>query len=215
VSDPARPNPFSLVFGALAAERFPGLQSGIAAAGYDPRNRDAFLMVREVVELLHELRPEESFGDLTGTMAAFLHQAYLFWMAREPVRAVSEEMLVRALSREPGPPPVAPAAPTTRYVQLPPLRVWGAAVDDASAEPLDGWFESPDGPRKAVLAIFGLHPGRPGFTAVEVAGQRPENLQRPDGSPLFQAALPGGEAAGLASLVGAEELLELAWRISP
>ena len=67
----------------------------------------------------------------------------------------------------------------------------------------------------SVLAIFGLHPGRAGFTAVEVVGPRPSHLERADGSPLFSGTLPGAERAGLASVVGAEELLELAWRLWP
>ena len=79
---------------------------------------------------------------------------------------------------------------------------------------LDGWFATRAADALTVLAIFGLHPGRAGFTVAEVAGARPVELARPDGSPLFAPALAGGEAAGLASVVGAEELLELAWRVS-
>ena len=37
-------------------------------------------------------------------------------------------------------------------------------------------------------------------------------LERPDGTPLFSPVLAGGQAAGLYSLVGREELLELGWR---
>jgi hypothetical protein len=58
-----------------------------------------------------------------------------------------------------------------------------------------------------------MYPDRPGFSVVEVAGSRPSPLMRPDGSPLFSTTLPGGAAAGLYSLVGEEELLELGWRI--
>jgi hypothetical protein len=68
------------------------------------------------------------------------------------------------------------------------------------------------GDRLNVLGIFGLRPGRDGFTAVEVAGPRPHELRRADGTPLFSPVLTGGEAARLHSLVGAEELLELGWR---
>ena len=101
----------------------------------------------------------------------------------------------------------------SRYVQLPPLRVWAAPVEGGASEPLDGWFAYRSGDDLSVLAIFGLHPGRAGFTAVEVGGPRPAHLERVDGSPLFSGTLPGAERAGLASVVGAEELLELAWRL--
>jgi hypothetical protein len=45
-----------------------------------------------------------------------------------------------------------------------------------------------------------------------VGGDRPEALARPDGSALFAPTLPGGSAAGLYSITGEEELLELGWR---
>jgi hypothetical protein len=47
---------------------------------------------------------------------------------------------------------------------------------------------------------------------VEAAGPRQSNLARPDGSPLFSPVMPGGDAAGLHSIAGGEELLELGWR---
>jgi hypothetical protein len=46
----------------------------------------------------------------------------------------------------------------------------------------------------------------------EVTGPRPTGLARADGSALYAPVLPGGDSAGLHSLVGTEELLELAWR---
>jgi hypothetical protein len=61
--------------------------------------------------------------------------------------------------------------------------------------------------------VFGLQPERAGFTVVEVSGSRPVGLARADGSALFSPTLPGGVAARLFSLVGAEELLELGWRL--
>jgi hypothetical protein len=37
-------------------------------------------------------------------------------------------------------------------------------------------------------------------------------MAREDGTALFAATMPGGQAAGLWSVVGQEELLELGWR---
>ena len=65
-----------------------------------------------------------------------------------------------------------------------------------------------------MLGVFGMYPDRQGFSVVEVAGSRPSRLTRPDGSPLFSSTLPGGAAAGLYSMVGEEELLELGWRVA-
>ena len=207
-----RETPFGLVLGSIGAERFPTLREGISAAARDPRDRDAFLMVREVVELLREIEPEEGLGTGIGAMAAFLHHAYLFWTDGERTFPIAETTLDTALQGTGLDLPV-PASPGSRYLQLPPLKVWGVPVEGGSAEPLDGWFAFQTGDALSVLAIFGVHPGRAGFTAVEVAGPRPVQLARPDGSALFTGTLPGAQRAGLASIVGAEELLELAWRL--
>lgn len=214
MSSPARATPFDLVLGSIAPERFPALRDALARAGRDPRDRDAFLMVREVVTLLRELEPDEGLGEGIGAMAAFLHHAYLYWIDGERTAPVDEATLASTLA--PGGPALAsPGEGTARYTQLPPLRVWGVPLEETVAEPLDGWFSMRQGDHLSLLAIFGLHPGRPGFTAVEVAGPRPGNLEREDGSALFSGVLPGAERAGLASVVGAEELLELAWRLGP
>jgi hypothetical protein len=224
VSAAPRPTPFDLVFGALAAGRFPALREALAAAGGDPRDRDAFLLVREAVELLHDLRPDEGLGPAVETLAALVHHAYLFWMDGARVGVVSEEGLETVMTerREGGqadgggrvdrPPDRLTAFPSV-YIQLPPLVVWGSPVTGAPPEPLDGWFLGPEPDRITVLAVFGLHPARPGLTAAEVAGPRPTGLRREDGSPLFAPLLAGGRAAGLHSLAGGEELLELAWRV--
>jgi hypothetical protein len=80
-------------------------------------------------------------------------------------------------------------------------------------EPLEGCFVHAAGPDDLrVLGVFGMRPERLGFSVVETAGPRPAGLARPDGSPLFAPAMAGGAAAGLHSIVGAEERLELGWR---
>lgn len=199
--------------GTIAPERFPALRRGIEASQRGPRDRDGFLMVREAVELLREIEPDEGLGEGIGAMAAFLHHAYLYWMDGELTSRVDDAALTAAML---GGGPAAPTGEgTSRYFQIPPLRVWGAAMEGGPAEPLDGWFAVRTGNDLSVLGIFGLHPGRAGFTAVEVAGPRPERLERADGSALFSGTLAGAERAGLASLAGAEELLELAWRVTP
>jgi hypothetical protein len=216
-----RPTPFALVFGAAGSERFPVLRHGIEAAGRDPRDRDAFLLVREVAELLHELRPDTGVGAAVEALAAFLHFAYLFWMDGEQVKLLSEPELSSLLGIPSSRPPVLPSSrpPTfrpsdspTRYVQLPALRVWATPLSGQPVEPLDGWFATRSDAQLSLLAIFGLNPAREGMTAVELSGPRPAELARVDGSALFAPTLAGGEAAGLSSLLGEAELLELAWR---
>jgi hypothetical protein len=208
-----RPTPFSLVFGGLAPGRFAALEQAIAEAGRDSRDRDAFLLVRDVNELMQELRPEEGFGEGVGAMAALLHASYLFWLDGERLVAIDEPALTRLLAPRPDGRLSRSVRSVSGYVQLPSLRVWGVPLEGAAPEPLDGWFATARGEALSVVAVFGLHPGRVGLTVAEVTGTAPRGLARADGSALFAPTLEGGAAAGLASIQGEEELLELAWRV--
>ena len=79
-----RPTPFDLVFSQSAQDVFPDITAGSDQAGHEPRDRDRFLMLREVVTLLRELRPEEGLGEGIDQLAALVHHAYLFWEAEAP-----------------------------------------------------------------------------------------------------------------------------------
>ncbi len=208
----SRPTPFDLVFAPLADDRFPPIQAALAAGGSDPRDRDAFLMTREVIQFIRDLRPEDGVGGEIDQLIALVHHAYLFWLAGTPALELTTPELDTLLGAAPAA-PLRGDTPPAYYTQLPERRVWAEVVPGAAHEPLDGLFLTltPAGPLR-VLGAFGLHEDRMGLSVVEVTGPRPVGLERPDGTSLFSAALPGGAAAGLASLVGAEELLELGWR---
>jgi hypothetical protein len=208
-----RSTPFDLVFGDTAQRIFPDISTALSQAGTEPRDRDAFLMVREVVTLLRELRPEEGLGVAIDQLAALVHHSFLFWAAGCVVVELPTEHLGDLLGTSP-PDAEQHQEPPAYYVQLPERRIWAEAVAGVPPEPLDGCFvhASPEGTSLRVLGVFGLHRERAGFTVVEVAGPRPVALIRPDGSQLFSPTLPGGAAARLFSLAGGEEMLELGWR---
>jgi hypothetical protein len=208
-----RPTPFDLVFQEAGETIFPAVRDALAAAGHDPGNRDAFLMVREVITLIRDLRPDEGLGEGIDQLAALVHHSYLFWDAGRPIVTVSPEDLPALLGSEFT---VASEQPTPprHYAQLPVRRIWAQVVGGQPPEPLDGCFvHAPDGTTLRVLGVFGIHPERAGFSVVEVSGSRPTQLRRQDETSLFSPALPGGAMAGLYSLVGEEELLELGWRL--
>jgi hypothetical protein len=207
-----RSTPFEFALAPLAGERFPLIRSALAAAGRDPADRDAFLMEREAVVLLRELRPEEGLGERMDQLAALVHQGYLYWDAGRVTIDVLPEQLPDLLGTGSGTLEIA-ELPPAYYARFPERRVWAAVLEGQPPEPLDGIFVSPANQEELrVLGIFGLHPDRMGFSVVEVAGPRPGALAREDGTPLFAPVLTGGAAAGLYSLAGAEELLELGWR---
>jgi hypothetical protein len=170
-------------------------------------------MVREVVTLLRDLRPEEGLGEAIDRLAALVHHAYLFWEAGEHTIALSHQRLADLLAQPHGDAGTEP--PPAYYVQAPERRVWAEVIPGQPPEPLDGCFvhSSNQGATLRVLGVFGVYPEREGFSVVEASGPRQAGLVREDGTPLFSPVLPGGAAARLFSIVGEEELLELGWRV--
>ena len=211
----SRPTPFDLVFGQSAQEVFPKIRLALDQAGHDPRDRDRFLMLREVVTLVRELRPEEGLGEGIDQLAALVHQAYLYWEAEERVIEPTAEQLTSLLrtftsTGDRG------EVPSAYYAQMPQHRIWAEVIPGHPPEPLDGCFvhSTPDGAALRVLGVFGIHPEREGFSVVEAMGPRPLALVRADGTELFAPTLTGGQAAGLFSITGEAELLDLGWRTS-
>jgi hypothetical protein len=166
--------------------------------------------------------PEGSGADALEAHLVLLHHAYLFWAAQQPIYRVSDAALRRAASEQPM--TTAPPRPA-QYLQLPELRVWGSPNESSAAEPLDGMFVSATGDPGAiaVLAIFGMRPDRPGFSAVGIEGRAdPDDpgdneieiaAARDDGSAPFGPKLAGGTAAGLYSVANAGEVLLLTCRL--
>jgi hypothetical protein len=210
---PSRPNPFSLVFQQIAQEHFPRIRAALEQNSYDPRDRDRFLMVREVLTLLRDLRPAEGLGEGIDQLVALIHHAYLYWDAGALTLELSSDQLTDLLAHSPGEEPV--EAPSAYYLQVPERKVWAQVIPGQSHEPLDGCFVHlrPDATDIRVLGVFGVHPDRAGFSVVEAVGPKPLALAREDGTKLFAPVLSGGAAAGLFSLTGEEELLDLGWRI--
>lgn len=204
----ARPHPFALLFGAMATERFPAIRTALG----DERGLEPFLMVPEAIELLHALRPEGGLGDEVDDFVALVHAAWCFW-ADGAATMTLDAPTTRALCA-PMPTGIAPITPPerTRYVAVAPRLVWAALGTGEHHEPLDGWFTVPVAGNLRVVACFGVHPTRPGVSAVAVEGARPGTLAREDGTPLFAPTMPGGDTAGLFAVTAPDELLLLAWR---
>jgi hypothetical protein len=204
-----RPTPFDLALAEFAAERFPALRDTLDRSGVDPADRDAFLLGREAVQALRDLRPDEGLGEGIRELAALLHHAYLHWAGGCRTVEVDRPALDRLLEGD-----TDTALPSgAPYIQLPVRFLWAEAVAGGPVEPLDGLFMHQSAAGVRALGVFGFHPERTAFTVVEVEGARPGVLARVDGSAPYSPTLAGGAAAGLRSLAGAEELLDLAWRL--
>jgi hypothetical protein len=210
LSTVSRPTPFDLVFDPIADDRFPAIRESLAGSGRDPRDRDAFLMEKASVSLVRELRPEDGIGDGMDQLVALVHHAYLFWAGGQRVRSIDRAGLDLMLATDL--PPDLHDDALAWYLQLPERRMWAQALEDSAHEPLDGVFvHHSTGGALRVLGVLGVHADRDGFTVVEAIGEHTAGVTR-KGSAPFSSVLPGGEAAGLYSIAGPNELIELGWR---
>ncbi|HET9039265.1 MAG TPA: hypothetical protein VFN40_03790, partial [Gemmatimonadales bacterium] len=129
----ARPTPFDLVFARTAETVFPLVRAALERGGHDPTDRDAFLMVPEVVSLLHDLRPEEGIGEGMDQLVALAHHAYLLWHAGALTLPIAADRLAALLTP---PAPASPALdepPRAFYAQLLDRQVWARVIDDEAA----------------------------------------------------------------------------------
>jgi hypothetical protein len=199
-----RVSPFDVVFGELADERFPALQASLAASRIDAGDRDAFILDKAVTEFLRDLVPEDAPPESLHEFIAVLQHCFVYWSTGR--RTIIADSTAVPSSRPTAGPPDRPA-----YIQLPSHLYWGQLEPDAPHEPLDGFFVHAHGEGIRALAIFGLHPDRPGFSVAEVQGALPGPLlPRADGSLPFAPQMDGGENAGIRSVSGPAELLALA-----
>jgi len=207
-----RATPFALAFGDIEP-RFPAIAEALGQEGAATTNRDRFVLLEPVGRLLREIVPQDAGADALEAHVLLLHHAYLYWAAEQRVYQISEDALRRAVDEK----RITTLLPhAAQYLQLPELRVWGTPNEASPPEPLDGMFvsEADSAGEIAVLAIFGMRPDRPGFSAVGLeAHPELEIAARDDGTPLFAPTLAGGSAAGLYSVANAGELLLLTCRL--
>ena len=166
-----RVNPFVLVFQQLAPEHFPLIQ---AAVRHDPlaaADRDRFVLLGPVAQLVRELSPDDSPPEAIEAYVRLVHHGYRYWAAGSWVYDVSADVLSQVVTGG----PLGSKVPLDAfYLRLPALRVWGAAKNGDPPEPLDGVFVTATHMpgHLSVLGIFGMHGERPGFSAVAVTGAR-------------------------------------------
>ncbi len=219
-----RPTPFALAFADLARDRFPAIALVLERDAVSSADRDRFVLLEPVGRLLREIAPDGTGADALEAHMLMLHHAYRYWAAGRWVYRIGETALRRAAGA--GGTTITSHLPhPSLYLQLPELKVWGTPTAEGAAEPLDGLFvtetAAPGG--IALLGIFGMRDGRPGFSAVGLDGRADSDdptggeievaAAREDGSERFSPTLAGGAQAGLYSLANAGELLLLSCRL--
>ena len=228
----ARLTPYELVFAEAGFEAriFPSLQDEAEANGDDPASRERFAFLSLAADALRDLIPQEAPREALEQHRALLYHSFNFWrfgrrfyLLERPVARYLVESRPVLGGWEPRLPH--PAV----YVQLPANLFWASISPHVPPEPVDGFFAvesqgvDPLGPSYRtlqVLMVLGIRRERAGFSIipfdVEVgpgmdSGWADAPAREDDGAD-FASVLPGGDAAGLYSIVTTGEALKLLTR---
>lgn len=227
----ARLTPYELVLDEMGVEgtTFPAIHAEAEAQGVDPAHPERFAFLTRAAEAVREVIPPDASPDALEQYRQFFYHAFHFWRFGKRLY-VLEPAVARFLVE---------AAPDLRgwdlrlpaeslYVQLPPNLFWASVAPDAPPEPVDGFFvccvdreDLAGEPYETVevLMALGIHRQRAGLSLIhfdtEVGPGIPaawaEAAGRDEGRD-FESVLPGGEMAGLYSVVTVQEALKLVGR---
>lgn len=230
-SGEARLTPHELVFGEPRFEMhtFPSLQTEADTRGVDPADPDRFAFLSVAGDTVREVIPTDAGPEAIEQYRLFLYHAFNFWRFGKRLYLLEPPVarfLVEAAPRLSGWEVHLPAQST--YVQLPSNLFWATVAPDLPPEPVDGFFatcvEVTDAfgreyQRLECLLVLGIRRRRAGLSLIPfkteiIPGTPPgwTELSDRDGVPAFQSDLPGGELAGLYSVVTLHEALTLVGR---
>ena len=170
-----------------------------------------------MVTLIRDLRGDEALGEAMDQMVALVHHAYLAWDAGLILVPLTDEATEAMLSEpaagdarggRPAEGLLRPAAGAAGLGQRRGGRA-GRAAGRLLREPRARM------PTSACSPSSGSGPTAPASARWRWRGRGPAGWPAPTARALFAPALPGGRAAGLRSITGEEELLELGWRHAP
>jgi hypothetical protein len=220
--------PYEIAFGEAGLENhvFPRLQAEADEHGEDPAVRERFAFLTLAGEAVRDMAPPEAGGDELEEHRALLYHAFNFWRFGRRTYVLHPAVaryLVEAAPALDGWAFTMPAPSV--YVQLPPKLFWASIATDVPPEPVDGFFATVADVREPiggayqelnVLMVLGLRRGRAGFSVIpfetEVGPGIPAtwaDAPGREGARDFENILPGGEMAGLYSILTTTEALKL------
>ena len=228
-SDRARLTPYELVFteGDFESRIFPRIRTEAREQDVDARRRERFDFLSTAGEVIRELTPEDADPDALEQYRATLYHAYHFWSGGKRLYTLTTGVaryLVEAAPRLEGWDFTLPGESV--YLQLPANLFWSSITPQTPPEPVDGFFltmsevtdplGSPAGLLE-VLLVLGIRRSRAGFSVIALNSATGSDISeawdaesRPGGD--FANTLPGGEIAGLYTLLTAGEVLKLVGR---
>jgi hypothetical protein len=227
----ARLTPYELAFleGDFEARVFPTIQEEAEARREDPARRERFAFLAAGGDAIRDIIPPDAPSDMLDEYRALFYHAFNFWRFGRRLYVV-EPAVARYLVE--GAPQLADwelAAPFDGlYIQLPPNLFWASIGTDVPPEPVDGFFVTVARERDPlglpytdlqVVMVLGIHRLRAGFSVIafdtEAGVGIPPIWAEPgrDQGRDFENVLPGGEIAGLYSILTTAEALKLVARV--
>jgi hypothetical protein len=225
-----RLTPYELVFTELfETEVFPRIEAEGAAHDVDPLHPDHFPLLRAVGEAVRDVVPEEAPPEALEQYRALLYHAFCFWRYGKRLYLLDPPLARFLIEAEPAFEQWELAFPHPAfYLQLPTNLFWGSISPDATPEPVDGFFVSSstaDDPlgvpfqRVGILAVLGIRRNRAGFSVIPFDTEAGPGItaewlsgEGREGGGDFKSSLPGGEMAGLYSILTVREVLKLLGR---
>lgn len=224
----ARLTPYEIAFGGAGFDAgvFPRLRAEADERGVEAAVRERFAFLSVVGEALRELVPPDAPPEALEQHRALLFHAFNFWRFGRRVYLLDAPVARFLVEAAPMLAGWGFALPyPSVYLQLPANLFWASVAPDATPEPVDGFFvtaavaDDPLGPpyqRLEALMVLGVRRDRAGFSVIPfgtevgsgIAAVWAEASGREGGSD-FENVLPGGEIAGLYSILTTTEALKL------
>jgi hypothetical protein len=229
--DCARLTPYELAFmeGDFESRVFSSIREEATLLGVDATRRERFAFLASGGEAIREIVPPDAPPEMLEEYRALFHQAYNFWSFGRRFYTVDTPTARFLVEAAPGLDDWRFESPhPALYLQLPPNLFWASIGTDVAPEPVDGFFVTVSPERDPlgipfddvqVLMVLGIHRLRAGFSVVPFEMQTGPGIPPLWSEPAresgrdFDNVLPGGEIAGLYSLLTTAEALKLVARV--
>lgn len=223
----ARLTPYELAFmdGDFESRVFPNIQSEAEGRREDPARLERFSFLGTSGDSIRDIIPPGAPPEMLEEYRALFYHAFNFWRFGRRLYVLDPAVARYLVEGAPKLEGWAFTAPfDSLYLQLPPNLFWASIGTDVPPEPVDGFFVTvsqgadPLGiPFTDVqaLMVLGIHRMRAGFSVIpfdtEVGAGIPPVWTEPgrDAGMDFENVLPGGEMAGLYSILTTAEALKL------
>lgn len=227
----ARLTPYELAFleGDFETRVFPLIQEEAEARGDNPARRERFAFLAAGGEAIREIIPPEAPPEMLEEYRALFYHAFNFWRFGRRLYVVDPAVARYLVEAAPRLAEWRFATPfESLYIQLPPNLFWASIGTDVPPEPVDGFFVTVSHERDPlgapfadvqVLMVLGIHRLRAGFSVIAFETEAGPGIPPVWGEPGrdegadFANVLPGGDIAGLYSILTTSEALTLVARV--